>query len=199
MTRKGVLILLVLAMGAIACNSRPKGRIKEGEEGDLVGARTAGSATYNRLIADATRKLLESVAAKLPDTGMRQIAFVGVENRGAEDLGDIREATNQQIETVIFQAKRFDLVSQRYVNHAFMTAGLRPEDLFLASGRDEFVGILREQGQDPDYLLWAIYTTLSTGGEHERQRDYLLSLEMVDAETGRLVEKETAKVRKAYR
>jgi hypothetical protein len=189
--------VLVLACLAFACN-KPKGRVKSGDEGDLVGSRTAGAETYNALIEDATRKLLNAEAARFPEGAVRKIAFVGIENRGAEELGDIRESTNQIIETVIFQAKRYDMIGQRYVSHGLQVTGMRAEDLFLKNGRDQFVSVLREQGQDPDYLLWAVYTTLSTQGEKESQRDYLLTLELVDARSGRLMQKETAKVRKAY-
>jgi hypothetical protein len=190
--------LIVLACLAFACNN-PKGRVKSGDEGDLVGSKTAGAETYNALIEEATRKLLNAEAARFPEGAVRKIAFVGIENRGAEELGDIRESTNQIIETVIFQAKRYDMIGQRYVSHGLQTIGMQAEDLFLKNGREAFVNVLRQEGQDPDYLLWAVYTTLSTSGEKERQRDYLLTLELIDARSGRLMQKETARVRKAYR
>lgn len=191
-------IVLLLGCLALACNN-PKGRVKSGDEGDLVGSRTAGAETYNALIEDASRRLLNAEAARFPEGAVRKIAFVGIENRGAEELGDIRESTNQIIETVIFQAKRYDMIGQRYVSHGLQVTGMVAEDLFLRDGRAKFVSVLREQGQDPDYLLWAVYTTLSTSGEKERQRDYLLTLELTDARSGRLMQKETARVRKAYR
>lgn len=190
--------LILLACLACACNN-PKGRVKGGDEGDLVGSKTAGAETYNALIEEATRKLLDSEAARFPEGTVRKIAFVGIENRGSEELGDIRESTNQIIETVIFKAKRYDMIGQRYVTHVLQVTSMQAEDVFLHEGRAKFVSVLREEGQDPDYLLWAVYTTLSTTGEKERQRDYLLSLELIDAASGRLMQKETAKVRKAYR
>ncbi len=195
MRTKTVILLVCLASG---CND-PKGRVKSGDEGDLVGSKTAGAETYNALIEEATRKLLDAEAARFPEGAVRKIAFVGIENRGSEELGDIRESTNQIIETVIFKAKRYDMIGQRYVSHGLQVTGMRAEDLFLGDGRERFVNVLRKEGQDPDYLLWAIYTTLSTTGEKERQRDYLLTLELIDAANGRLMQKETAKVRKAYR
>ena len=194
-----IMTLLLALSVAFACAGKPKGRVKSGDEGDLVGSKTAGATTYNALIAEATEKLLNAEAARFPEGDVRKIAFVGVENRGAEELGDIRDSTNQIIETVIFQAKRYDLIAQRYVTHGLQVCAMRAEDLFLRDGREQFVGILREQGQDPDYLLWAVYSTLSTTGEKERQRDYLLTMELIDARSGRLMQKETARVRKAYR
>jgi hypothetical protein len=191
--------LFLLASLAFGCSGSPKGRVKSGDEGDTVGARTAGAETYNALIEEATRKLLNAEAARFPEGAVRKIAFVGIENRGAEELGDIRDSTNQIIETVIFQAKRYDMIGQRYVDHGLQVNSMRAEDLFLHNGREKFVSVLRAEGQDPDYLLWAIYTTLSTEGDKERQRDYLLTLELIDARSGRLMQKETARVRKAYR
>ena len=191
--------LFVLACLVFGCNGSPKGRVKSGDEGDLVGDRTAGAETYNALIEEATRKLLDAEAARFPEGGVRKICFVGIENRGAEELGDIRESTNQIIETVIFQAKRYRMIAQSYVTHVLQVTGMHAGDLHLDAGREKFLGVLRKEGQDPDYLLWAIYTTLSTSGDKERQRDYLLTLELVDAASGELVQKETARVRKAYR
>jgi hypothetical protein len=191
--------LILLASLAFGCNGSPKGRVKSGDEGDTVGARTAGAETYNALIEEATRKLLRAEEARFPEGAVRKIAFVGIENRGAEELGDIRDSTNQIIETVIFQAKRYDMIGQRYVDHGLQVNSMRAEDLFLHDGREKFVSVLRAEGQDPDYLLWAVYTTLSTEGDKERQRDYLLTLELIDAKSGRLMQKETARVRKAYR
>jgi len=194
-----IMTLLLALSVAFACAGKPKGRVKSGDEGDLVGSKTAGATTYNALIEEATEKLLTAEAARFPEGDVRKIAFVGVENRGSEELGDIRESTNQIIETVIFQAKRYDLIAQRYVTHGLQVCAMRAEDLFLRDGREQFVSVLREQGQDPDYLLWAVYSTLSTTGEKERQRDYLLTMELIDARSGRLMQKETARVRKAYR
>lgn len=191
--------LILLATLVFGCKGSPKGRVKSGDEGDLVGSKAAGAETYNALIEEATRKLLTAEAARFPEGEVRKIAFVGIENRGAEELGDIRESTNQIIETVIFQAKRYDMIGQRYVEHGLQVNSMRAEDLFLHDGREKFVSVLRAEGQDPDYLLWAVYTTLSTTGEKERQRDYLLTLELIDARSGRLMQKETARVRKAYR
>ncbi|MFI5401504.1 MAG: penicillin-binding protein activator LpoB [Planctomycetota bacterium] len=190
--------LIVIACLAFGCNN-PKGRVKSGDEGDLVGSKTAGAETYNALIEEATRKLLNAEAARFPDGSVRKICFVGIENKSAEELGDIRDSTNEIIETVLFQAKRYDMIGQRYVTHVLQVTGMRAEDVFLQEGLEKFVSVLRKEGQDPDYLLWAIYTSLSTTGEKERQRDYLLTLELTDARSGRLMQKETAKVRKAYR
>lgn len=191
--------VFLLAFVVFGCEGSPKGRVKSGDEGDTVGSKTAGAETYNALIEEATRKLLNAEAARFPEGSVRKICFVGIENRGAEELGDIRESTNQIIETVIYQSHRYKMIAQSYVSHVLQVNGMNAADLHLEQGLQKFLSVLRKEGQDPDYLLWAIYTTLSTEGEKERQRDYLLTLELVDAASGELVQKETARVRKAYR
>jgi hypothetical protein len=190
------ILCLCLVMG---CNSPPKGRVKGGDEGDLVGSKTAGAETYNQLIEEATRKLLTAEAARFPEGAVRQIAFVGIENLGAEELGDIRESTSNMIETTVFQAKRYKMLDKNYVSHILQVNGMSAPDLFTQKGIDQFLSVLRKEGKDPHYLLKAEYSTLSTTGEKESQRDYLLTLKLTDAASGDLVQMETAKVRKAYR
>lgn len=191
--------LFVLSCLMLGCEGSPKGRVKSGDEGDLVGSKTAGAETYNALIEEATRKLLNAEAARFPEGAVRKICFVGIENQGAEDLGDIRASTNNIIQTVIFQAKRYRMIAQDYVDHVLKVNGMAARDLHLEEGRNKFLSVLRKEGQEPDYLLWAKYSTLSTEGEKERQRDYLLTLELVNSASGDLVQLETARVRKAYR
>ena len=195
--RTTTLFLLVSLM--LGCEGSPKGRVKSGDEGDLVGSKTAGAETYNVLIEEATRKLLTAEAARFPEGGVRTICFVGIDNEGAEELGDIRASTNKIIETVIFQAKRYNMISQDYVTHVLQVNGMAARDLHLEAGLQKFLSVLRKEGKVPDYMLWATYTTLSTTGEKERQRDYLLTLKLDNAASGELVSMETARVRKAYR
>jgi hypothetical protein len=192
-------LAILLTCILFGCEGSPKGRVKSGDEGDLVGSKTAGAETYNALIEEATRKLLKAEEARFPEGKVRTICFVGIDNEGAEELGDIRASTNRIIETVIFQAKRYHMLSQDYVTHVLQVNGMSARDLHLEAGLQKFLSVLRKEGKVPDYLLWATYTTLSTEGEKERQRDYLLTLRLDNAASGELVSLETARVRKAYR
>ena len=60
-----------------------------------------------------------------------------------------------------------------------------------------FAGVLEKQGQPFDYLLYAKLTSGTTEKNHSYQRDYLLTLEMVNVHTGKF-DKESAKIRKGY-
>ncbi len=189
-------LLLALCL-VVGCNSH-SGRIKTEGEGDLVGSRSAGSATYERLIAETTRKLLDEEAPKVRAAGQAVVAFVGVENRSAEELGDISESTYEMIDTVLVDSDVFTNVSRRYVDAALRETGQRPEGLFLSDGRSRFLAVLRREGVAPDYLIFAKYTSASTAGEGVSQRNYLLTLEMVDCSSGLIAAKETSKVSKEY-
>lgn len=189
--------LIAGALLTLGCQSH-SGRVKTEGEGDLVGSRKAGAETYKRLIAETTRKLLDSAAEDAQRRGKAVIAFIGVENRSAEELGDVTESTYEMVDTTIIESGVFKSISRRFVDAAMMETGQRPESLFLAGGLERFTRVLRRDGHAPDYLLWAKYTSMSTGGEGVAQRDYLLTLELVDAASGETVHKNSAIVTKEY-
>ena len=60
-----------------------------------------------------------------------------------------------------------------------------------------FTSVLQRDGQPVDYLLFAKLTSGTTERNASSQRDYLLTLEMVDTRTGTAV-KEQAEIRKGY-
>jgi hypothetical protein len=60
-----------------------------------------------------------------------------------------------------------------------------------------FSAVLEKQGQPFDYLMYAKLTSGTTEKNHNYQRDYLLSVEMIDIHSGHY-DKELAKVRKGY-
>jgi hypothetical protein len=57
--------------------------------------------------------------------------------------------------------------------------------------------VLEQQGQPIDYLLYATLTSGTTQSGKDYQRDYLLTLEMIDTRTGDY-DKESAMLRKGY-
>ena len=190
------LIVALLAFTFTACG--PAGRVKEESEGSLVGARTAGAETYNKLIGETVEKLLRKHAEASKAKPML-VCFVDVENRGAEELAENREAIYEEIDTIIVNSGAYTNISRRYVEAALRATGLRTEEIFLGDGRIRFMSVLQKEGFTPDYLLWGKTTTLSTEGTNRREREYLLTLEMVNAKTGVTEAKETAKVRKEYK
>jgi hypothetical protein len=74
---------------------------------------------------------------------------------------------------------------------------LRPDDLFMPDNARVFAAVLEQQGQPFDYLLFAKLTSGTTHDNHDYQRDYLLTLELVDLQTGQY-DKESARIRKGY-
>ena len=195
------LIFVACTIGALVvlagCRA-PKGRIKDPDEGSLVGARTAGAATYNQLVANTTAKLLETHAKRRSYPGKMLICFVGVENKSAEELGANKEALYESIDTVIVNSGIYHNISKRFVDAALRETGIRTEQIFLAAGRQSFMSVLGREGLTPDYLLWGKLTTLSTAGSKVREREYQLTMEMVDANSGLIDAKETSKVTKEY-
>ena len=65
MKRRIHAVAAMIVIGAIlAAGCGPKGRIKGEGEGSLVGARTAGAATYNQLVLQSVEKLLAQLLFK---------------------------------------------------------------------------------------------------------------------------------------
>lgn len=195
--RRLLQLLLVAALAASLFACGPKGRVKGEEEGSLVGAKKAGAETYNQLVSQTVEKLLAQHDAGM---GKRMVlAFVDIENMSAEELADNKEAMYEEIDTIIVNSGKYTNVSRRYVEAALRTTGLRVDEIMLADGRSRFMSVLGKEGFTPNYLLWGKVTSLSTDGANRREREYLLTLELVDAKTGLTEVKQTAKVRKEYK
>jgi len=190
--------ILVLAATVVFSGCRtPQGRIMGEEEQDYVGARAAGSATYDRLIEETVTKLLNRQSAAQRALGQLKVAFLGVENKSAEDLGDFQEQIYELIDTSINTSNRYRTVSDRFVNAALRETRLRTEELFLPKQRRMFVETLEASGNPVEFLLFAKLTSGTTRGEDVNQRAYMLTLELVDVETG-FNDKESTRIRKAY-
>lgn len=190
------MLLVLLAVGVVLAACGPQARVKGSEEGSLVGSKKAGAETYNQLVGRTVEKLL---ADRDVASGKRMLlCFVDIENMSAEELADNREAMYEEIDTIIVNSKAYTNVSRRYVEAALRATGLRVEEIFLGDGRKKFMSVLGKEGITPDYLMWGKVTSLSTEGTNRREREYLLTLELVDAKTGITEAKKTDKVRKEY-
>ncbi len=197
---KRIIATVVTAVAlAFVWGCGPQGRIKGEDEGSLVGARSAGAGTYNDLVSQSVEKLMARLSAPSAAEGKKLVCFVDIENRSAEELAENREALYEQIDTIIVESGTYASISRRYVEAALRKTGLRSEEIFLADGRSKFMSVLGESGLTPDYLLWGKITTLSTSGSTVREREYLLTMELVNAKTGLTEAKTTSKVRKEYK
>ena len=98
-------------------------------------------------------------------------------------------------EEVIPRAR--ELVLENYVVAGLEQTRLRPDALFLPDNMQTFSAVMAQQGQPFDYLLFAKLTSGTTEKNCDYQRDYLLTLELVDVQSGDF-DKESAKIRKGY-
>ena len=192
------------AAGTVAgCRSR-FGHVLTDNQQDMVGSTTAGAETFKPLIDEAVAKLLarqcsqfQAVSHDQLPTPPKRICFVAVENKSAEELGDFKDQIYQLVDTQILESQMFQPVSKRFVDAALRETRLRPEQLFQPQNRQIFASSLQQQGQPFDYLLYATVTSGTTSANHDYQRDYLLTLEMVDVNTGQY-DKQSASLRKGY-
>jgi hypothetical protein len=184
--------LIVLLAG---CRS-PQGRVMGEGEGDLVGAKSAGAETYNRLIDQSLTKLLARRDGEVKGSSAK-VAFVALENKSIEDIGDWQAQIEQVIETTVEHTERYRLISKRFVDAAFRELRFRPDDLFIPAKRREFAQILERDQNPVDFLLFAVLTSGTTKGVEVKQRDYLLTMEIINVVTGDQ-DKESTRIRKEY-
>lgn len=192
--------------GLSGCRGRQVAHVLDDSQNDMVGSHEAGAETYNRLVSDAVAKLLgreceqiQMVSHTTSEYGIPQkrICFVGVENKTIEELGDFREQIYELIDTEISTSDTFQPVSRRYVDSALHLTRLRPDQLFVPDNQREFAAVMEQQNAPFDYLLFAKLTSGTTENNRDYQRDYTLTLELVNIHTGGYT-KELAKIRKGY-
>ena len=193
-----------LGLVSLGCRGRQVAHVLDSHDSDMVGSHAAGAETYNLLIDEAVARLLGRQEEQLvmspvsygPE-GPKRICFVGVENRSAEEIGDFKEQLYEQIDTAIAGSGSFQPVNLRFVQAGLDLCHLRPNDLLTPDGQRAFIAAMEQQGQPFDYLMFAKLTSGTTVNNNDKQRDYLLTLEIVNIHDGSY-DKESAKVRKGY-
>lgn len=170
----------------------------------MVGSHSAGASVYGPLVEEAVGKLLGRQSRAIQPAAMSsaggyplRICFVGVENKSIEELGDFKEQIYQNIDTQIVRSNAFQPISRRFVEAGLRQSRLRPDQLFIPENMRTFVAMMEQQGQPFDYLLYATLTSGTTQSNKDYQRDYLLTLEMTNVQTG-VYDKESAKLSKGY-
>ena len=205
------------------CAGRQYGHLLARDDKDLVGSHAAGAATWNPLVESSVAQLLSRcppVAVTSAQTdlvvghdsaaipigaavdpvaamGGTTVCFVGIENKSAEELGDFKDQLYETIDSKINASQGYRAISRRMVDAALRETRLRPDALFLPDNRQLFAAVLGRQGTPVDYLLFAKVTSGTTDRNKSSQRDYVLTLEMVNLRTGDFL-KESAKIRKGY-
>ncbi len=204
MDRRGFFGTAALGVvGLAGCRSQQTGEVMSPDKADMVGSHAAGAETYKPLIDEALGKLLARQGsgiqpAAAPAPAPKKICFVGVENQTNEDIGDFKAQIFQIIDTKINTSGTFSQISSKFTEAGLRKTHLRPDELFLAEERRKFVAVLESAGQPFDYLLFATITSGTTQVNNNKQKDYMLTLDLVNIKTG-TSDKESASLRKAYR
>ena len=191
-----------LLFACSGCRGYQYGHLVKGNQPDMVGSHTAGSEVYKPLIEESVSRLLGAcdATATLGEDGFpipRRVCFVGVENKSSEELGDFKDHIYELIDTQINRSPSFEAISRRMVDSALRETRMRPDALLLPDGMQLFTAVLQRSGQPVDYLLFATLTSGTTERNASSQRDYLLTLELIDVRTATYT-KEQATIRKGY-
>jgi hypothetical protein len=200
----------VVALAA-GCRTARFARVIQPGEDTMIGSHQAGQETFCPLVNEAVSKLLARHAdggvrqAALPTSPegeplpppVRRICFVGVENKSAEDIGDFKEQLYEIIDQRILESQVFQTVNRRFVDAGLRDARLRPDQLLVPEQMRAFAATMEQQGQPIDYLLYATITSGTTQENRDYQRDYLLTLELVEVGTG-AYDKQSAELSKGY-
>ncbi len=204
MDRRGFFGTALLGVTGLAgCRHEQTGEVLSHDKADMVGSHAAGAETFKPLIDEALGKLMARQAAAVhpaaaPAPAPKKMCFIGVENQSIEEIGDFKAQITQIIDTKINTSGTFQQVSGRFMKAGLDAAGLRPDQLFVPDKMELFLKAMKAAGQPIDYLLYATVTSGTTGNNSTRQRDYMLTMELVNIATGSS-DKESASLRKAYR
>ncbi|MBM4074424.1 MAG: penicillin-binding protein activator LpoB [Planctomycetes bacterium] len=194
----------LVTLNGVGCRNKQVAHVLNETDRDMVGSHTAGAETWEPLILSAVGQLLgrqmrdiQTVSADgIP--ARKQICFVGLENKSAEELGDFGEQIYEKIDTCINESEMFELINRRYVEAGLRQCRLRPDDLFVPTHQRAFASAMEKADQPFDYLLFGKVTSGTTrSNQKDYQRDYTLTLELVNMSNGE-ADKESAEIRKGY-
>ena len=186
------------------CRGRQHAHVLDDKDKDLVGSHTAGAETYKPLIDESVAKLLgrACVVTDVQPASMtigekKRLCFVGVENCTAEEIGDFKEQIYEMIDSQINESQQYHQINRRFVDAGLKQLRIRPDELFVKENQRNFQTVMEEMGQPFDYMLYAKLTSGTTNQNGDYQRDYLLTLDLVNIHNGDY-DKESARLRKSY-
>lgn len=201
------LIGLLAVSSTAGCRNYQHAKVLSQNDKDMVGSHTAGAETWKPLIDESVCRLMAKAAGTVHQashttmgaegTIARTVCFVGVENRSSEEIGDFKEQIYEHIDSQISQDPQFHMISRRYVEAAMSECRCRPDTLVLPAKQRELQIALERADQPFDYLLFASITSGTTSKNGDYQRDYLLTLELLNIHTGES-QKDSAMLRKGY-
>ena len=89
-------------------------------------------------------------------------------------------------------------INRRLVETGLRETRMRPDSLFVHANMQEYAAVMHQMGKPFDYLLFAKITSGTTqDNKNNYQRDYQLTLELINVHTGQY-DKQMATVRKGY-
>ncbi len=202
-----VVCSMVAIVGLAGCRNRQHAHVLSQNDKDMVGSHTAGAETWKPLIDESVCRLLARSSSTVHQAShttvnteggtVRSVCFVGVENHSSEEIGDFKDQIYEHIDSLISQDPQFRMISRRYVEAAMSECRCRPETLVLPAKQRELQLALERADQPFDYLLFASILSGTTNSNGDYQRDYTLTLELLDIHTGES-QKDSAMLRKGY-
>lgn len=204
--QKSLCSLLLLGVVVLAgCRGRQYAHVLDPDDQDLVGSHEAGAETWKPLIDESVARMLGRACSDVQTvsytdengTPVRRVCFVGVENRSSEPVGDFKEQIYEHVDSIIGQSPQFRMISRRYVEAAMIECRCDPASLVLPDKQRQLQAALEKAEQPFDFLLFAKITSGTTRSNKDYQRDYLLTLELLDIHSGESL-KESAMLRKGY-
>lgn len=170
------------------CRHTQKGRVMSNDEANKVGSHQAGAEVFRPIVCEATEELLakaymqpQTSSVILGDgTPVRRVCFIELENKTNEEIGDFKDQLEEIIDSKISESTSFTTVSPRAVKGVLRQTGFRPDDLFLPSNMAKFSAAMQQDGEPFEYLMFAKLTSGTTADNIDKQKDYMLTLEMVN-------------------
>ena len=167
-----------------------KGRVISADDPGRVGSHQAGSEVFRPVVCSATNELLVRAAEKSYENpafdgnqGMvpnkKRVCFFGVTNKTNEDLGDFKDQITEVIDSTLAESDAVNTVTSKAVVPVLRKTGMSADDLFLPKNMSRLCAEM-ENDQPFDCLIFATLTSGTTVDNRDSQKDYTLSLEMVD-------------------
>lgn len=202
--RAAFLLLILFTVALTGCRNRQTARVMAPNEADVVGSHQGGAETFGPLVDQAVTDLLVKNGYQIQPAGMNgigprrlRVCFVDFENNSIEELGDFKNQIYDRIDGCINRSQSYEMIDRRFVRAGLRELRLLPDQLFVPEYRARFVELMASQGRPIDCLLYASLTSGTTADNIDYQRDYLLTLSLINVQTGISV-KQQATLRKMY-
>lgn len=188
------------------CRTGQTAEVMKPGDKQLVGSNAAGQETYGPMVDQSVSALLGRHCQGIqqagymqgaPTNGPMRICFIGVENKSAEEMGDFKEQLYEQIDQRILHSGVYQSVSRKFVEAGLRQCRLRPDELLIPQNMRMFTGMMEQMQQPFDFALYCTLTSGTTRSNADYQRNYLLTLEMINVHNGQY-DKESCEIAKKY-